>query len=90
MNEVLCYTDDENGAREEIARAGGRVVHALTASVLVAELPPGASLTRCSTAMPPTLDEISARVVNAWRAARTKARPETIIAWDTEGYEPPD
>lgn len=90
MNEILCYTEDEEGAREEIARAGGRVTHTLTPSVLVVELPPGTTLTTCLTAPPPTLDETSARVAAAWKIARAKPAPAEIIPWDTEGFEPPD
>jgi hypothetical protein len=90
MNEVLCYTGDENGTRAEIESAGGRVVHVLTPSVLVAELPAGATLTTCSTEPPAALDDMSARVAEAWRAARSKAPSTENIGWDTEGFEAPD
>lgn len=90
MTEVLCYTNDEQGAREEIARAGGRVVHTLTPSLLVAELPPGTTLMTCATEPPATLDDISTRVAEAWRAARAKPASTESIPWDAEGFEPPD
>lgn len=89
MREVLLYTDNETRTREEIARAGGRVTHVLTPSVLVADLPDGAELETGTTERPAGLDAMSAKVANAWKASRSKPESKESIPWDTPGYEPP-
>jgi hypothetical protein len=91
VSEVLLYTDDATQALEEIAHAGGHVLHVLTPSVLVAELPMPVTLTTCTTVRPESLDPDSARVADAWTAARSKqAATAEGIPWDSPGYEPPD
>jgi hypothetical protein len=89
LSEVLLYTDDATQARQEITRAGGRVLHVLTPSVLVADLPMPATLETCTTVRPEGLDPVSVRVADAWAARSEKAATESI-PWDSPGYEPPD
>jgi hypothetical protein len=89
MKEVLLYADDEPRAREEISRAGGRVTHVLTSSVLVAEVPHDADLQEATTQRPEGLDAMSVSVADAWEAAQSKSASLENIAWDTEGFEPP-
>jgi hypothetical protein len=66
MCEVVPCTDGAVQARQEITRAGGRVLHMLAPSILVAELPTPAALKRWTTVRPEEPDPVSVRVVNAW------------------------
>jgi hypothetical protein len=90
LPELLLYTGDLALTRDEIARAGGRVLLVLTPSVIVASVPEDTALRTCSTARPGGLDPTSIRASDAWLARRLKGEPEPGIPWDTPGYEPPE
>lgn len=87
---ILLYTKDLSLTRTEIVGAGGRIVHVLTPSVIVASLPENARLHTCTTARPSELDPMSVRAADAWLSQGQKSSDETSIPWDTPGYEPPD
>src|SRR3712207_1990595 len=87
MSDIVYYTDDTAAAREEIVRAGGRVLHVLSSAVLIADMPSSATLRTCTTTRPEDLDPESARVADAWIAAQTKPKATGGIPWDTPGYQ---
>jgi hypothetical protein len=89
MSATLLFTEDLSAARLEIDRAGGRVLHVLTPSVVVAELPQGAALSTCTTARPADLDPASARLADAWDASARAISPGEGLPWDSPGKEPP-
>ena len=86
---MLLYTDDATQAHQEITRSGGRVLHVLTPSVLVADLPMPTALETCTTVRPEGLDTVCVWVADAWLALWVWAATESI-PWDSPGYEPPD
>ena len=90
MMEILCFVENMAVARDEIASVGGRTLHILTPSVLVAEIPEGVALNACTTRRPKDLDPTSARVVDAWLKSKTVPAPTEHIPWDHPGFEPPD
>ena len=85
----LRFTRDLSAATAEIARAGGRVLQVLTPSVLVAELPDDVELAASTGVRPTDLDEMSARLSDAWETSKSKKAPTEILPWDTPGKEPP-
>jgi hypothetical protein len=91
---LLLYTHDVALTREEIGRAGGRIIHELTPSVIVASVPSHARLQTCTTVRPGELDPTSVRAADAWLATRLATRSrsseEASLSWDAPGYEPPD
>ena len=89
MNESLLFTDDLALARSEIASAGGRTVHVLSLSVLVADIPKGIVLKSCTTTRPSDLDESSTRAVAAWQMSRAKSPVEDTRTWDDPDREAP-
>jgi hypothetical protein len=89
MRATLLYTHDVSAARAEIARAGGRLLHVLTPSVVVAELPEAISLSACTTVRPADLDPASARLADAWEAPVEKRSASEGLPWDAPDKEPP-
>jgi hypothetical protein len=89
VTEVLLYTDDAGAASAEIDGAGGRVLHVLTPSVLVADVPAAALLSTCRAEPPTDLDPASADAAAAWSASRAKPRAPEWIPWDSPGFEAP-
>lgn len=93
--EVLSYAVDATAVVEAVTAAGGRLVLALTANLLVVSLPEGASVTSipgASEAIPEQLDGTERELAQAWlskfgttsRAADRLAKPEQQpIRWDT-------
>ena len=89
MRATLLFTHDVSAARAEIDRAGGRLLHVLTPSVVVAELPEATPLSACTTVRPADLDPASARLADAWEASMGKRSPTEGLPWDAPGKEPP-
>jgi hypothetical protein len=89
MGETIYFTDDMARARAEIASVGGRTVHVLTSSVLVAEVPDGIALKTCTTARPSELDPASARAVQAWQTSKAKSPAADTKPWDDPDREAP-
>jgi hypothetical protein len=85
----LLFTRDLSAATAEIARAGGRVLQVLTSSVVVAEMPDDIALAASTGVRPGDLDETSARLSDAWEAAKSKKAPTEILPWDTPGKKSP-
>ena len=90
MIEILCFVENMAAARAEISSVGGRILHVLTPSVLVAAIPDGVALDTCTTRRPSDLDPASARIVDAWLTSKTKPTPTESIPWDHPGFEAPD
>jgi Tectonin domain len=100
--EVLVYAVDPAAVREAVAAAGGRLVHALTAQLLVLSLPETLSVSSiqgASVADPAQLEGTERALAEAWlskfgaasRAADRLAKPgHEPIPWDTPGYTPPN
>ncbi len=94
---VLLFTQDIQGAREEITALGGRVTQQFTDAVIVADLPDSVSpqsLRKSTPEQPSSLDQISQLAVDAWnglqeKAARAAPSPIEGLSWDTPGYSPP-
>lgn len=89
MGPILLFTQDVTAASAEIARVGGRILHVLTPSVVVAEVPEGAVLAASTTVRPGDLDQMSARLADAWRASLAKTGPTEVLPWDAPGKEGP-
>ncbi len=89
MSATVLFTHDLSAARLQIDRAGGRVLHVLTPSVVVAELPEGAALGACTKVRPPDLDAASARLADAWDASVKTPSAAEGLPWDSAGKEPP-
>lgn len=89
MSETVFFTDDMALARAEITAAGGRTMHVLTPSVLVADVPDGIALKTCTTTRPTKLDAASARAVAAWQMAKVKAPAAETRRWDDPDFEAP-
>jgi hypothetical protein len=87
---MLLYTNDVEGARQEIERLGGQLRHVFTTRVLVAVVPAETELTISSPDRPAELDDISLMMAEAWRSQSLKPRStDEPIPWDTPGFEPP-
>jgi hypothetical protein len=89
VTEVLLYTEDVEAATAEIENAGGRVLHVLTRSVIVAEVPSAAALSTCTRQSPSDLDPASADAAAAWNAAQAKPKDSNWLPWDTPGFDAP-
>jgi len=89
MTAILLFTHDVSAAGAEIARLGGRVLHVLTPSVVVADLPEDVVLAESTPARPSDLDDASARLADAWQAPTAKVVPSDGLPWDTPGKEAP-
>ena len=89
MPATLLFTHDLTLARAEIARVGGRTLHVLTPTVVVAEVPGGAVLASSTTVQPGDLDPMSVRLIDAWRASTTKTDSAEVLPWDAPGKEGP-
>ncbi len=100
--EVLIYAVDAGGVQEAVTAAGGRLVHALTAHLLVISVPDTVSISSipgASEADPARLEGTERELAQAWlskfgttsRAVDRLAKPEEQpIPWDTPGYLPPN
>jgi hypothetical protein len=101
--ETLVYATDPTTVTAEVEAAGGRLIHALTANLLVIALPDTVSadsIRSASVAEPAALAGIERALAEAWlsrfgrvsiateRFAALAAEPP--LAWDTPGYTPPD
>jgi hypothetical protein len=91
MKEVLQFTDDEKGAKAEIEKYGGRILHQFSSSAFVAQLPENVkakALRKSTGSPPPNLDEITQLAVKAWLADENKLdRPPTLqegLSWATD------
>ena len=89
MQARRLFTRDLSAATAEIARAGGRVLQVLTPSVVIAEVPDDVALAASTGVRPTDLDETSARLSEAWEAAKSKKAPNEILPWDTPGKQSP-
>jgi hypothetical protein len=83
------FTYDMALARAEIASVGGRILHVLTPSVLVAEVPDGIALKTCTTTRASELDPASVRAVDAWLTSKAKSPAAETMAWDDPDREAP-
>ena len=100
--EVLIYPVDAGAVQEAVTAAGGRLVHALTAHLLVISVPDTVSISSipgASEADPARLEGTERELAQAWlskfgttsRAVDRLAKPEEQpIPWDTPGYLPPN
>lgn len=101
--ETLVFATDPATVTADVEGVGGRLIHALTANLLVIALPDTVaadSIRGASIADPAALDGIERALAEAWlsrfgpvsRAVERFAAPvaEPPVAWDTPGYTPPD
>ena len=94
---VLRFTQDETAAKQEVEYLGGRVVHKLSPTAFVAELPETADSTglTASTSQPTQpLDEATQLAVTAWTETideRVEAARDANegLPWNAEGKEGP-
>ncbi len=93
---ALLFTADEPAAKAEIERAGGRIVHQFSPTVLVAELPDGvdpAGFTAAAVEPAGPVDYATQLAIDAWIAnsalGAAAPSPTEGLPWDTPGYEPP-
>src|SRR5215217_457209 len=85
---VLRFTQDETAAKQEVEYLGGRVVHKLSPTAFVAELPETADSTglTASTSQPTQpLDEATQLAVTAWAAIADKQARVEAAPPPTEG-----
>jgi hypothetical protein len=99
--EILRYTNEERAAKAEIEGFGGKILHQLSPTAFIAEVPDALELSKlkASSAEPLAEPDASTRLaVEAWKA-RTAPKPESAeagrqaategLAWDTPGYQSP-
>jgi hypothetical protein len=95
---VLLFTDDIEGAKDEIDAAGGRVTQQFTDRVFAADLPDRVdpeALERSTTEPPDTLDDVSRLAAAAWESLQDKLQsdapaPDEGVRWDADDRLPPD
>ena len=89
MSAILLFTHDLSAASAEIVRAGGRLLHVLTPSVLVADMPDDFALDASTTMRPGDLDETSVRLADAWQGSQAHVVATEALPWDAPDKEPP-
>lgn len=96
--DVLLYTTDLKKAREEIAKANGRVTHVFGKTAFVAQMPNRfkvGMLKHASLRSTTRLAKSTRIALDAWKAGRTtrtlrKKRGRTKgLKWDTPGFGQP-
>lgn len=100
--EILVYAKDPAAVRKNVIAAGGRLVHALTAQLLVLSIPDGLdgrAIAGASAVDPGQLQGTERALAEVWlskfgavsRAAERQAKATApAIPWDTPGFTPPN
>ncbi len=100
--EVLVHVENATRVKEAVVAAGGRLIHALTAKLLVISIPDSVSVSSiqgATMAEPEQLEGIERALAEAWisrfgsssrTTERLAQRAAPAIPWDTPGYTPPN